>query len=63
MHPIARHAGRWMFGGVGVYALATVVFGLSTSFVLSGLALVAIGAGLLGATLWVSTRLFRQSLD
>ncbi|MFO1425977.1 MAG: MFS transporter [Steroidobacteraceae bacterium] len=45
MHPIARHAGRWMFGGVGLYAVATIVFGLSSSFVLSGLALVAIGAG------------------
>ena len=27
--PISRHAGRWMFGGVAVFGVSTVVFGLS----------------------------------
>ena len=29
-HPISRHAGPWMFGGVAVFGVATLVFGLST---------------------------------
>lgn len=44
-HPITRHAGAWMFTGVAVFGLSTVVFGLSNSFVLSCLALVTLGAG------------------
>ena len=45
LHPIQRHAGRWMFGGVAAFGICTVTFGLSTSFWLS-LALLAIaGAG------------------
>lgn len=43
--PISRHVGPWMFGGVAVFGLATVVFGLSTSFWLSVAALVCLGAG------------------
>jgi MFS family permease len=43
--PISRHAGAWMFGGVTVFGLATVVFGMSTSFWLSVVALVCLGAG------------------
>ena len=43
--PIDRLAGVWMFGGVALYGVATVVFGQSTSFVLSAIALFAIGAG------------------
>lgn len=34
-HPIERHAGKIMFGGVAVFGLATIVFGLSQSFLLS----------------------------
>jgi MFS family permease len=44
VHPILRHAGRWMFGGVGVFGVATLVFGLSTSFALSMSALIVLGA-------------------
>lgn len=44
-HPITRHAGVWMFGGVAVFGLATIVFGLSSSFWLSCCALTALGAG------------------
>lgn len=44
-HPISRHVGRWMFGGVALYGIATIVFGLSTHIVLSFLALLLIGAG------------------
>src|SRR5512139_2232971 len=29
--PVTRHVGRWMFGGVAVFGVATLVFGLSTS--------------------------------
>ena len=29
--PITRHVGRWMFGGVFVFGVATIVFGVSTT--------------------------------
>jgi MFS family permease len=44
-HPITQHIGRWMFGGVAVFGLSTVVFGASTDVRLSLLALVCLGAG------------------
>ena len=43
--PITRRVGRWMFGGVVAYGIATVIFGLSSSFALSLAALVVMGAG------------------
>jgi MFS family permease len=43
--PIERHVGRWMFGGVALFGLATIVFGLSKSFWVSLIALVLLGAG------------------
>jgi len=43
--PIERHVGRWMFGGVALFGLSTVVFGLSKSFWVSLVALVLLGAG------------------
>lgn len=43
--PIERHVGRWMFGGVALFGASTVVFGLSHSFVISLVALIALGAG------------------
>ena len=43
--PITRRVGLWMFGGVGVFGAATVIFGLSTSFALSVACLIALGAG------------------
>lgn len=43
--PMARHVGRWMFGGVALFGAATVVFGLSQSFALSLGALFLLGAG------------------
>lgn len=42
--PISRHAGRAMFTGVAVFGVATIVFGVSRSFVLSLLALAVLGA-------------------
>jgi MFS family permease len=42
--PIARHAGHKMLWAVAVYGLATAIFGLSTSFVLSMLMLAITGA-------------------
>ncbi len=42
--PITRHVGPWMFGGVAMFGVATLVFGLSTSFMLSLVALVVLGA-------------------
>lgn len=42
--PISRNVGRWMFGGVFVFGLGIVVFGLSTSFWLSVVALSVMGA-------------------
>ncbi len=43
--PITRHAGTWMFGGVALFGAATIVFGLSTSFALSCVALFLLGIG------------------
>ena len=43
--PMQRHVGRWMFGGVAVFGAATIVFGVSTSFWLSLVALLALGMG------------------
>jgi MFS family permease len=42
--PVQRKAGRAMFTGVAVYGVATVVFGLSSSFLLSLVALAILGA-------------------
>ena len=44
LRPIQHHVGRWMFGGVALFGLATVVFGVSTRLPLSLAALVALGA-------------------
>ena len=45
LRPIQRHAGRWMFGGVAAFGLATIVFALSRSFWLSLAMLAFAGAG------------------
>jgi hypothetical protein len=44
VRPLRRHVGRWMFGGVFVFGAGTIVFGLSTIFVVSLAALVVMGA-------------------
>lgn len=41
---LGRHAGRTMFAGVAVYGVATILFGLSGSFLVSLAALAALGA-------------------
>jgi MFS family permease len=43
-HPIERHIGRKMFAVVGIFGVTTIVFGLSTWFPLSLLALAMLGA-------------------
>jgi MFS family permease len=43
-HPIQRRAGRIMFGAVAVFGLSMIVFGLSTVFLISLLALAVSGA-------------------
>jgi len=43
--PITRRVGAQMFGGVAVFGVATIVFGVSSSFWLSMIALIAMGAG------------------
>ena len=43
--PMQRHTGKWMFGGVGLFGLATIVFGLSHNYWLSMAALALLGAG------------------
>lgn len=45
LRPIGCNVGRWMFGGVAVYGVMTIVFGLSTHAVLSFAALSVMGAG------------------
>jgi MFS family permease len=42
--PLRRHVGPIMFGSVALFGLATIVFGLSTSYPLSIAALVVLGA-------------------
>jgi MFS family permease len=42
--PLARHAGITMFFSVAVFGVATIVFGLSTNFYLSLMALAILGA-------------------
>jgi MFS family permease len=44
-YPVTRRVGHWMFGGVFVFGLATLVFGASTHFWVSLVALVLMGAG------------------
>jgi MFS family permease len=43
--PMTRHVGRWMFGGVALFGVATVVFGLSQFFTVSLCALLLLGMG------------------
>jgi MFS family permease len=43
--PMARHVGRWMFAGVGLFGVATVIFGLSNIFIVSMCALLLLGIG------------------
>ena len=45
MRAIQRHAGRWMFGGVAAFGVATIIFGMSTHFWLSLAMLALLGAG------------------
>lgn len=43
-YPVERHIGHKMFAVVGIFGVTTIVFGLSTSFPLSLLALAILGA-------------------
>jgi hypothetical protein len=45
VYPLNRRVGAWLFAGVAVFGAATVVFGLSTSIVVSVIALMLLGAG------------------
>jgi MFS family permease len=45
LHPIRRHVGAWMFGGVGLFGLATLVLGSTASFAIALAALFLLGAG------------------
>ncbi len=45
LRPLRRHAGPWMFGGVAVFGVAIIVFGLASVFALALLALFIGGAG------------------
>ena len=42
--PLDRHVGRWMFGAVAVFGVATLVFAMSTVFIVSLVALAISGA-------------------
>jgi MFS family permease len=42
--PLRRHAGRWMFAGVAAFGVATLVFAVSRSLIVSVIALAALGA-------------------
>jgi MFS family permease len=43
--PMTRHVGRWMFAGVGLFGVATVMLGLSQVFIVSLVALLLLGIG------------------
>ncbi|MGZ3184674.1 MAG: MFS transporter [Telluria sp.] len=43
--PIRRHVGAWMFGGVGLFGLATIVLGMTSSFAVALACLALLGAG------------------
>ncbi len=58
--PLQRHAGYKLISAVGVFGLATLVFGLSDHFALSMLALVVTGAA---DSISVVTRLTLMQLD
>jgi MFS family permease len=45
VRPLKRHAGRWMFGGVVLFGLATVLLGLTHDFLVALIALFLTGAG------------------
>jgi hypothetical protein len=42
--PIRTDVGRWLFGGVAIFGLSILVFGISTSFVVTLAALAVLGA-------------------
>ncbi len=42
--PLQRNAGRWMFAGVAAFGVATLVFAVSKSMIVSVIALAALGA-------------------
>ncbi len=44
-YPIRRRVGAWMFGGVAVFGMATVVMGLTSNFAVALVALALLGAG------------------
>jgi MFS family permease len=44
-NPLRSHAGLWMFGGVAIFAMATMVFAVSPWLYLSVAALAVLGAG------------------
>ncbi|HKQ81823.1 MAG TPA: MFS transporter [Steroidobacteraceae bacterium] len=43
--PVTRHVGMWMFAGVGMFGIATIVFGTTHNFWVALLALAVLGAG------------------
>jgi MFS family permease len=43
--PVTRRIGLWMFGGVAVFGMGTVVLGATTSFIVALVALFLMGAG------------------
>jgi MFS family permease len=43
--PITRRVGAWMFGGVAIFGVATIVFGLTRNFWVALAALAVLGAG------------------
>jgi MFS family permease len=43
--PIRRHIGAWMFSGVAVFGVATLIFGLTRLFWVAMIALMLLGAG------------------
>lgn len=61
--PIKSDGGLWLFGSFGLLAVATIVFGFSTSLTLSTVALMVVGVGDLISTVIRQTLIQMQTPD
>lgn len=43
-YPLEKNVGRWLFASIGIFGISTIIFGLSTSAVLSFVMLLILGA-------------------
>jgi MFS family permease len=61
--PVKSAGGLWLFAGFALFGAATIVFGVSTSFALSIVALMLVGVGDMVATVIRQTLIQMQTPD